>query len=92
MGLAGLGDLVLTAPTINRATGARLLLAAGRTAQAALAESARRLKLRPAGAITRSPHGPGGNPLCEMAYRVLYHTCREGRGALVMSRRSGRSR
>jgi len=75
MGLAGLGDLVLTCTddqSRNRRFG--LLLAAGRTAQAALAEIGQAVEgYAAAGAIHEVASRAGVEmPLCEMAYRVLY--------------------
>lgn len=75
MGLAGLGDLVLTCTddqSRNRRFG--LLLAAGRTAQAALAEIGQAVEgYAAAGAIHEVAARAGVEmPLCEMAYRVLY--------------------
>ena len=75
MGLAGLGDLVLTCTddqSRNRRFG--LLLAAGRTAQAALAEIGQAVEgYAAAGAIHEvAARAHVEMPLCEMAYRVLY--------------------
>ena len=75
MGLAGLGDLVLTCTddqSRNRRFG--LLLAAGRTPQAALAEIGQAVEgYAAAGAIHEVAARAGVEmPLCEMAYRVLY--------------------
>jgi glycerol-3-phosphate dehydrogenase (NAD(P)+) len=75
MGLAGLGDLVLTCTddqSRNRRFG--LALAAGRTAQAALAEIGQAVEgYAAAGAIHEVAARAGVEmPLCEMAYRVLY--------------------
>src|SRR5882762_9663352 len=75
MGLAGLGDLVLTCTddqSRNRRFG--LLLAAGRTAQAALAEIGQAVEgYAAAGAIHEVAARAGVEmPLCEIAYRVLY--------------------
>jgi glycerol-3-phosphate dehydrogenase (NAD(P)+) len=75
MGLAGLGDLVLTCTddqSRNRRFG--LLLAAGRTAQAALAEIAQAVEGYAAAGVIHEVAARAGveMPLCEMAYRVLY--------------------
>ena len=75
MGLAGLGDLVLTCTddqSRNRRFG--LLLAAGSTAQAALAEIGQAVEgYAAAGAIHEVAARAGVEmPLCEMAYRVLH--------------------
>jgi glycerol-3-phosphate dehydrogenase (NAD(P)+) len=75
MGLAGLGDLVLTCTddqSRNRRFG--LLLAAGRTAQAALAEIGQAVEGYAAAAAIHEVAARAGveMPLCEMAYRVLY--------------------
>ncbi len=75
MGLAGLGDLVLTCTddqSRNRRFG--LLLAAGRSAQAALAEIGQAVE---GYAAARAIHEVAATarvemPLCEMVYRVLY--------------------
>ncbi len=75
MGLAGLGDLVLTCTddqSRNRRFG--LLLAAGRTPQAALDEIGQSVE---GYAAARAIHAVAARaavemPLCEMAYRVLY--------------------
>ena len=75
MGLAGLGDLVLTCTddqSRNRRFG--LLLAAGRTPQAALDEIGQAVE---GYAAARAIHEVASRaavemPLCEMAYRVLY--------------------
>ena len=75
MGLAGLGDLVLTCTddqSRNRRFG--LLLAAGRSVQAALAQIGQAVE---GYAAARAIHEVAGSvavemPLCEMAYRVLY--------------------
>ena len=75
MGLAGLGDLVLTCTddhSRNRRFG--LLLAAGRTPAAALAEIAQAVE---GYAAARAIHEVAARaavemPLCEMVYRVLY--------------------
>ena len=74
-GLAGLGDLVLTCTddqSRNRRFG--LLLAAGRTPQAALEEIGQAVE---GYAAARAIHEVASRakvemPLCEMAYRVLY--------------------
>jgi len=73
--MTGLGDLVLTCTddqSRNRRFG--LLLAAGRTAQAALAEIGQAVEgYAAAGAIHEVAARAGVEmPLCEMAYRVLY--------------------
>jgi glycerol-3-phosphate dehydrogenase (NAD(P)+) len=75
MGLAGLGDLVLTCTddqSRNRRFG--LLLAAGRTAQAALAEIGQAVEGYAAAGVIHEVAARAGveMPLCEMAYRVLY--------------------
>jgi glycerol-3-phosphate dehydrogenase (NAD(P)+) len=75
MGLAGLGDLVLTCTddqSRNRRFG--LLLAAGRTPQAALAEIAQAVEGYAAARAIREVAARAGveMPLCEMVYRVLY--------------------
>jgi glycerol-3-phosphate dehydrogenase (NAD(P)+) len=75
MGLAGLGDLVLTCTddqSRNRRFG--LLLAAGRTPQAALAEIAQAVEGYAAARAIREVATRAGveMPLCEMVYRVLY--------------------
>src|ERR1700738_5252581 len=75
MGLAGLGDLVVTCTddqSRNRRFG--LLLAAGRTAQAALAEIGQAVEgYAASGAIHEVAARAGVEmPLCEMAYRVLH--------------------
>src|SRR5204863_493505 len=75
MGLAGLGDLVLTCTddqSRNRRFG--LLLAAGRTAQAALAEIGQAVEGYAAAVAIHEVASRAGveMPLCEMAYRVLY--------------------
>src|SRR5579862_8304422 len=75
MGLAGLGDLVLTCTddqSRNRRFG--LLLAAGRSPQAALDEIGQSVE---GYAAARAIHAVAARaavemPLCEMAYRVLY--------------------
>ena len=75
MGLAGLGDLVLTCTddqSRNRRFG--LLLAAGKRAQAALAEIGQAVE---GYAAARAIHAVAGRagvemPLCAMVYRVLY--------------------
>jgi glycerol-3-phosphate dehydrogenase (NAD(P)+) len=75
MGLAGLGDLVLSCTddqSRNRRFG--LLLAAGRTPAAALAEIAQAVE---GYAAARAIHEVAARaavemPLCEMVYRVLY--------------------
>jgi glycerol-3-phosphate dehydrogenase (NAD(P)+) len=75
MGLAGLGDLVLTCTddqSRNRRFG--LLLAAGRTAEAALAEIGQAVE---GYAAARAIHAVAAHagvemPLCAMVYRVLY--------------------
>ena len=75
MGLAGLGDLVLTCTddeSRNRRFG--LLLAAGRSADAALAEIGQAVEgyaaARAIQAVAASAHVE--MPLCAMVYRVLY--------------------
>ena len=75
MGLAGLGDLVLTCTddqSRNRRFG--LLLAAGRTAQAALAEIGQAVEGYAAACAIHEVAARAGveMPLCEMAYRVLH--------------------
>jgi glycerol-3-phosphate dehydrogenase (NAD(P)+) len=75
MGLAGLGDLVLTCTddqSRNRRFG--LLLAAGRTPQAALAEIAQAVEGYAAARAIHEVAARAGveMPLCEMVYRVLY--------------------
>jgi len=75
MGLAGLGDLVLTCTddqSRNRRFG--LLLAAGRTAQAALAEIGQAVEGYAAAGVIHevAARAKVEMPLCEMAYRVLY--------------------
>src|SRR5256884_4357215 len=75
MGLAGLGDLVLTCTddqSRNRRFG--LLLAAGRTAQAAPAEVGQAADGYASGGAIHAVRSRAGveMPLCEMAYRVLY--------------------
>jgi len=84
MGLAGLGDLVLTCTDDqSRQPALRLLLAAGRTAQAALAEIGQAVEVTPRQAPSmRSPHGPGWRCRCaKMAYRrALPAPARPGRG------------
>jgi glycerol-3-phosphate dehydrogenase (NAD(P)+) len=75
MGLAGLGDLVLTCTddqSRNRRFG--LLLAAGSTPQAALTEIGQAVEGYAAARAIHSVAGHAGveMPLCEMVYRVLY--------------------
>ncbi|HTC14919.1 MAG TPA: NAD(P)H-dependent glycerol-3-phosphate dehydrogenase [Steroidobacteraceae bacterium] len=75
MGLAGLGDLVLTCTddqSRNRRFG--LLLAAGRTPQAALQEIAQAVEGYAAARAIRAVAARAGveMPLCDMVYRVLY--------------------
>jgi glycerol-3-phosphate dehydrogenase (NAD(P)+) len=75
MGLAGLGDLVLTCTddqSRNRRFG--LLLAAGRSPQAALAEIGQAVEGYAAARAIREVAARAGveMPLCEMVYRVLY--------------------
>jgi len=75
MGLAGLGDLVLTCTddqSRNRRFG--LLLAAGRTPQAALAEIGQTVEGYFAASAVRvvAQREHVGMPLCEGVYRVLY--------------------
>jgi glycerol-3-phosphate dehydrogenase (NAD(P)+) len=75
MGLAGLGDLVLTCTddqSRNRRFG--LLLAAGRSAQAALTEIGQAVEGYAAARAIHSVAARAGveMPLCEMVYRVLY--------------------
>ena len=75
MGLAGLGDLVLTC-TDNQSRNRRfgLLLAAGKSPQAALAEIGQAVEgyaaARAINAVAR--RGRVEMPLCAMVYRVLY--------------------
>jgi glycerol-3-phosphate dehydrogenase (NAD(P)+) len=75
MGLAGLGDLVLTCTddqSRNRRFG--LLLAAGRTPQEALTEIGQAVEGYAAARAIHEVAARAGveMPLCEMAYRVLY--------------------
>ena len=75
MGLAGLGDLVLTCTddqSRNRRFG--LLLAAGRTPQAALAEIGQAVEGYAAARAIRAVAARAAveMPLCAMVYRVLY--------------------
>jgi len=75
MGLAGLGDLVLTCTddqSRNRRFG--LLLAAGRTPEAALAEIGQAVEGYAAARAIESVAAQAGveMPLCAMVYRVLY--------------------
>jgi glycerol-3-phosphate dehydrogenase (NAD(P)+) len=75
MGLAGLGDLVLTCTddqSRNRRFG--LLLAAGHTPQQALAEIGQAVEGYAAARAIHEVAARAGveMPLCEMAYRVLY--------------------
>jgi glycerol-3-phosphate dehydrogenase (NAD(P)+) len=75
MGLAGLGDLVLTCTddqSRNRRFG--LLLAAGRTPEAALAEIGQAVEGYAAARAIRSVAAQAAveMPLCAMVYRVLY--------------------
>jgi glycerol-3-phosphate dehydrogenase (NAD(P)+) len=75
MGLAGLGDLVLTCTddqSRNRRFG--LLLAAGRTPEAALAEIGLAVEGYAAARAIESVAARAGveMPLCAMVYRVLY--------------------
>jgi glycerol-3-phosphate dehydrogenase (NAD(P)+) len=75
MGLAGLGDLVLTCTddqSRNRRFG--LLLAAGRRPQNALAEIAQAVEGYTAAEALRTVAAGAGveMPLCQMVYRVLY--------------------
>jgi glycerol-3-phosphate dehydrogenase (NAD(P)+) len=75
MGLAGLGDLVLTCTddqSRNRRFG--LLLAAGKSPQAALVEIGQAVEGYAAARAIHSVAGRAGveMPLCEMVYRVLY--------------------
>jgi glycerol-3-phosphate dehydrogenase (NAD(P)+) len=75
MGLAGLGDLVLTCTddqSRNRRFG--LLLAAGRTPEAALAEIGLAVEGYGAARAIESVAARAGveMPLCAMVYRVLY--------------------
>ena len=75
MGLAGLGDLVLTCTddhSRNRRFG--LLLAAGRTPQAALAEIGQAVEGYAAARAIQAVAARAGveMPLCAMVYRVLY--------------------
>ena len=75
MGLAGLGDLVLTCTddqSRNRRFG--LLLAAGRSPQTALTEIGQAVEGYPAARAIMSVAARAGveMPLCEMVYRVLY--------------------
>jgi glycerol-3-phosphate dehydrogenase (NAD(P)+) len=75
MGLAGLGDLVLTCTddqSRNRRFG--LLLAAGRSAQEALTEIGQAVEGYAAARAIHSVAARAGveMPLCEMVYRVLY--------------------
>jgi glycerol-3-phosphate dehydrogenase (NAD(P)+) len=75
MGLAGLGDLVLTCTddqSRNRRFG--LLLAAGRTPQAALEEIGQVVEGYASARAIREVAARAGveMPLCEMVYRVLY--------------------
>src|SRR6202034_4441033 len=75
MGLAGLGDLVLTCTddqSRNRRFG--LLLAAGRRPKNALAEIAQAVEGYTAAEALRTVAARAGveMPLCEMVYRVLY--------------------
>jgi glycerol-3-phosphate dehydrogenase (NAD(P)+) len=75
MGLAGLGDLVLTCTddqSRNRRFG--LLLAAGRSAEAALTEIGQAVEGYAAARAIHSVAERAGveMPLCEMVYRVLY--------------------
>jgi glycerol-3-phosphate dehydrogenase (NAD(P)+) len=75
MGLAGLGDLVLTCTddqSRNRRFG--LLLAAGKSPEAALATIGQAVEGYAAAAAIRAVAGQAGveMPLCAMVYRVLY--------------------
>lgn len=75
MGLAGLGDLVLTCTddqSRNRRFG--LLLAAGRSPEAALAEIGQSVEGYPAAQAIKAVAAHAGveMPLCAMVYRVLY--------------------
>ena len=75
MGLAGLGDLVLTCTddqSRNRRFG--LLLASGESAEAALAKLGQAVEGYVAARAIRGVAARAGveMPLCEMAYRVLY--------------------
>ncbi len=88
MGLAGLGDLVLSCTddqSRNRRFG--LLLAAGRSPEAALAEIGQSVEGYPAARAIEAVAAHAGveMPLCAMVYRVLYEklTARDAVRALM---------